>query len=169
MYLPRIVEYLLALRRPNGSPLVSFSTWQEWTWNMPPSYQVTWEARPNVNNYAAIEFQWALDHRMVPDTLLWTLHQAGHTVIDTIVDSWVISEGIGLWVVYTRNSPVLHRVVNYSNLNQFFRTNEAFLTCQSVEDYKEVLKAIDHMNNSPYITSRDVTRQILHAAERAGG
>jgi len=168
MALPRIVEYLLTLRRPGDSgPLVTEGMSQTIIPIMPPGTTVTLQVYPAMGDYMNIVFQSALDPSVVPSAFYGWGSYFGARLSEGILHSWWTRGDIPSFVFITEAEPAYALIFNRSPIAQYYAGTTSHLSIKSEDDYLALYEAIERMGTSRQhdalvVESNNLLRQIVN-------
>jgi hypothetical protein len=143
MALPKIIEYLLTLQRPDGGHIVQHGINQLDT-IIPPLQKVTINQIPYSNEFIDIVYFFAFDPSMVPDAFYaWSMIEGMRTYEGIMSEWWLNNATIDSWVVITQNMPITALLENRTPLNQYYKGRAAFVSIASKEDNDLVIKELN--------------------------
>lgn len=146
--LPRLVEYLLATLKSNKDNLVALGGTQWYVPVLPPNSSQSFQVTP-YTGYATIEYRWSVDPTMMPNAWQIASQQVGHFFLSGVIDSAMLRDGSWHWVVILPNKPIITTLTNLTNLNQFWRNNENYITIPNEADYGPFLEALNRLTTKP--------------------
>ena len=149
MALPRVIEYLLTLKRASGGgPLVTQGQTQIIIPLIAPGQTVTVQQHPYANEYMDILFMWAFDTALVPMAFYAWGSYFGARPWEGIAHSWWMANSTPSFVFITESQPAYALIYNRSPLAQTYMATGSHLAIQNEEDFNEVYKQIDLMATS---------------------
>ena len=149
MALPRIVEYLLTLRRASGGgPLITQGQSQTIIPIMPPGAIVTIQSYPYRSDYMDIMFQWAFDPSIVPNAFYAWGSYFGARPWEGIAHSWWMSNNIHGFVFITEAEPAYALIFNRSPVAQYYAGTTSHLAIASEDDFFTMQEEIERMATS---------------------
>lgn len=143
--LPRLVEYLLSVRRKDGSRIVGAEAVQITVPVAPPGIPIHYTITPNTGVYANIGYLSQPDSSMIPNTWAFSLEQSGVFLFSGIIDSAVLQSAWPTWIWVTHQQPVFATITNVSGLYQRWRFNSYYLLIPSEESYHDVIRALERL------------------------
>lgn len=148
MALPHIIEYLLALQRPDGGPLLFAGVNQILIPAFPPNTTLTWQRGPFGADYAIIMYETWLSPSMVPGAFSGWGQQWGATQFSAVLTSEWLSYIMSGYVTATQAEPSIFSLTNETALVQYYSQSAAFLNIATPEDYNLLLEAIARVGTS---------------------
>ncbi|KKN15903.1 hypothetical protein LCGC14_0981260 [marine sediment metagenome] len=149
MSLPRIIEYLLSIRRPGGGgSLVAQGQSQTIIPIMPPGATITLQAYPFASDYMDIMFQFSFDPAMVPNAFYAWGSYFGARPWEGIAHSWWMSNNISSFVFITESEPAYALIFNRSPVAQYYAGTSAHIAIASEDDYFTMYEEIERMATS---------------------
>lgn len=149
MALPRIIEYLLTIRRASGGGALITQGQSQTIINLfPPGATVTIQSYPYQNDYMDIMFQWAFDPAMVPNAFYAWGSYFGARPWEGIAHSWWMNNNIHGFVFITESEPASGFVFNRSPVVQYYAGTTSHLAISSEEDFDEMYEQIARMATS---------------------
>ena len=144
--LPRLVEYLLSIRRPGaGRPLVTQSGVQAIIPIFPANTQVASENVPPNFEYMDIIYQVTLDPQMNPGAFSAVCTYVGGRPINGVATQWFMQNDLYTFVVITKSNPGQSILENITPLNQYYAANFWYLSIASKEDAEDVYKYLESL------------------------
>ena len=160
MALPRIVEYLVSIRRKGGGgPLVTQGQSQTIINTFPPNTTVSLQAFPFGADYLDIFFEWAFDPAVVPNAFYAYGSYYGARPWEGIAHSWWMQNNISGFVLITESEPAYALIYNRTPVAQYYAGTTAYLAIKSAEDFDEVYDNIAYMATSA--ESESLARQSV--------
>lgn len=149
MALPRVIEYLLTIRRPSGSgSLVTQGQSQTIIPLMPPGATVTLQAYPFANDYMDIMFQMSFDPAMVPNAFYAWGSYFGARIWEGIAHSWWMHNNIPGFVFITESEPAYGLIFNRSPVTQYYAGTTSHIAIASEDDFHTLYEEIERMATS---------------------
>jgi len=139
-----LVEYLLAVERPEGGHVTRYGGATTTVPIFPQGLSISYELRPWFGSYASIEFYHRFSPSMVPGAFTFDSISSGVQIISGAIGTIHTMEGNNTWVVITDNDPIITTITNISGVNQFFETGDAFLLIDSESDFDFVKQVIQN-------------------------
>lgn len=140
--LPRLVEYLLSLRRPSGDALVYPGTMQTIVPAMPPNTPLYFSFAPPITEYCHIWFRTFFGREVVPYAFDgWAMGYEGYIYSGTI-DSGLIEDGVNYFLPLFTSRPLQAYLINTSPLNQFYSCSGYYILVKTERDYGQMMAAL---------------------------
>lgn len=160
MELPYVIQYLLTLRDPGGSPLVYAGMGQEVIPFFPPGRSLKLETDPG-DDYAHIGFFASVGPAVVPGTFYSAAWQAGGRVYEGLITGWFTGNDLYSFLVQTHALPSIAILTNISPLVQYYEGILAFLRVATKEDYGLVMDGLDRLGTSSKLESAAIQAASL--------
>lgn len=155
LLLPGLIEYLVAQERPGGGGRLTHVQALQYQSYVPPATAavqslnaITTSPRPN--DFADIGFHIALDRRFPPDVLDVSIFQYGTDPVTAFIATDTIEDGIGNFLVVTRDQPIRWEVENLSLFPMWLVATLHYLAVASIDDLALVRKHIQAYSRGPY-------------------
>lgn len=143
--LPRLVEFILSLRRPGGGFYAQQSSMQIIVDPFPPNYTLVFDLGPSEDTFAHILYLSGRSPEMVPGAFHKVLMQAGVPLFDAIItEEHILRPTASFWVV-TEALKVVTRSTNLTALNQYFEINIRYLKVFSADDLKAISEEMNRL------------------------
>lgn len=149
MPLPRIIEYMLSIRRPSGGgALITLGQTQLVIPVFPPGQTVTIQQYPYQNDYMSIIFQWGFDPAIVPNAFYAWGSYFGARPWEGIAHSWWTMNNIPAFVFVTESEPAYALIFNRSPIAQYYAGTTSHVSIGTEEDFGTMLEEIQRMASS---------------------
>lgn len=168
---PRIIEFLLSLRRKgNGGPLITMGQTQVIIDIFPPGQIVTIASYPRQGDYMDILYSWAFDPANVPNAFYAWGSYFGARIWEGVAHSWWMHNNSDGFVFITEAEPAYAMIFNRSPLAQYYGATSSHLSIKSAEDFEEMYKQITLMSTSKEsVTLATEANSILGEIRDKGG
>lgn len=162
-----LIEYLLALRTPEGGAVVRYGVMLTTVPLFPPGMSITFTLTPYFDAFANIEYWHRFSPSIVPGTILWESSHSGMEIHSGLIRSIAYAEGHNAWLEITDANPIITTITNVSGVNQFFETFDFFLLVDNEENFKVVKDVVSNWGAFATREQFDETNRLLRALVKA--
>ncbi len=160
MALPRVVEYLLTLRRESGGLLVMQGASQTIIPAVVPGQQFVLQAFPIGTDYLNIVYSSQIDPAVVPGVFFaWGQYYGNRAYEGRMMSYWTANQ-LDSFVFISENEPAWALIRNLSPVNQYYSGVAFFITIASEDDYIAILDALKKNGSLDALAFRNMLRRV---------